>query len=97
MTLADIRATTDTNGVSTGTDDTTPPGTFYAVATVLGVTTAYLLAGDVDDPNAPILGRIEYTLGRPPVAYIGDRLKGGQMTRMEDDEAAVFQRIARGG
>lgn len=93
MTLADIHRHADSNGVSTGTDDTTPPGTFYAVATVLGMTTAYLLAGDVDNPAAPILGRIEYGHRHVAVAYIGDRLKGGQMIRVGEDEAEVFARM----
>lgn len=76
-TLADIRRNADTDvPVTTGTSDATPEGTFYAGTHISGIWTVYLLAGDVDDPSAPVLGRIEHA--QTVSAYRGSSLKGGR-------------------
>lgn len=94
-TLADIRRAANRD-VHTGTDDTTPDGTFYALAEVLGIATTYLLVGDPGDDNAPIVGRIEHQQ-QGSVAMVGHTIKGGMSLRRDEmtDSATAFRAMRR--
>lgn len=94
-TLADIHRAAETT-VSTAVDDTTPAGHFTATAKILGLTTTYLLAGAENDPQATIVGRIEYQpmerfVTAMPVAYRGGGIKGGTLLLGIGDFAVAFQ------
>lgn len=89
-TLADLRKNID-DGTElwTGTDDSTPEGTFIATAKVLGIVTTYLLEGQTGDEGAAILGRIEHqgTMAAPRrAAYASNGIKGGSYVGSADDE-----------
>ena len=73
-TLADIRK--NSTAVATGTDSTTPEGTFYAVAklSIDDSVRTYLLRGQDGDDNAPILGVI---VSDSSMAFRTSRLLGG--------------------
>lgn len=61
-------------------DDSTPEGHFGATMIFLGVLTTYLLKGELDDPNAPVVGRVEANMeAKTILAYRGTRLKGGEI------------------
>jgi hypothetical protein len=75
MTLAELRRSAQI--VWVGIDDDVPPGHFVAVADVLGISTSYLLAGNLQDEDAKVVGRIEHIY--PPCAYRGNGLKGGRL------------------
>ncbi|GGM52593.1 hypothetical protein ACFFX1_55475 [Dactylosporangium sucinum] len=77
-TLADIRKAAESE-VHTWPSDSAP-GHFVASTVIVGLVTDYLCAGDVDDA-APIVGRIEWQPTaslKPPSAYRGAGIKGGQ-------------------
>lgn len=86
--LEDIRAAAGTS-VRTYIDDTTPPDHFIASAVFLGMLVVYLLAGPGDDPQARIVGRIEY--GVDANAYAGSGLKGGRLLFGAHDSRSAFQ------
>ncbi len=89
-TLDGIRRAAETP-VATYTDSTTPPGHFVATTKVLGIPTDYLCAGAESDPDAPIVGRIEWQ--QPPASpnvYCGNGLKGGQWIRSTTGTAEAF-------
>lgn len=90
-TLADIRRAAECD-VRTGTDDTTPAGTFYATTKMLGIVTTYLLAGTDGDDAAPIIGRLESHAG-VTIAARGTGLKGGSPIPRADrvSSAAAFR------
>lgn len=99
-TLTDIRKAADVD-VHTCVDDTCPAGHFTATTKVLGFVTTYLLAGDVDDPQATIVGRIELPplpdlLTKPPRVWRGSGLKGGEWMPRPADSAAAFRAIVEG-
>lgn len=71
MRLADIHTTAKT-AIHCGTDSTTPNGTFYATTRIMASTITYLLAGEVGDPAAPIIGKIV-----DGDFYLGNRIHGG--------------------
>lgn len=82
-TLADIHAVAENDIVSAFCDDSIPAGPYFgATAKVLGITTVYLLEGEMGAEDAVIRGRIEL----PPVGKsakrtdfaIGGNLKGGK-------------------
>lgn len=98
-TLADIRRAAETN-VHTCVDRDCPDGHFAATTKILGVTGTYLLAGELDDPQAAIVGRIEYeapggVLLPSHRAYVGGGLKGGQWLASYDTEDAFLKMTER--
>jgi hypothetical protein len=76
-----------------GTDSTTPEGHFLMVANVVGITTTYLLAGEVGDSGAQIVGRIENLPGVLNVVR-GNGIKGGTPIVAYSSEEA-FARMIR--
>lgn len=76
-TLADIRKVSDID-VRTFVDDTTPQGTFIALATLPGVRVDYLLRGSAEDENAVIVGRTEFHPEDKTLYYTGSGIRGGQ-------------------
>lgn len=65
-------------------DDSTPDGHFGVTVKLLGVTTAYLLRGELGAEDATIVERTEYPepgSGRTPNRYVGGGLKGGAWSR----------------
>lgn len=98
-TLADIRKAAE-SPVHTVIDDDAPAGHFLATARILGITTTYLCAGELDDEAAPIVGRIEWAPSGSagwPTAARGAGLKGGtvllsQWEYSADAFAAMVQR-----
>lgn len=93
-TLADVRRAAD-GDVDTGADALTPNGTFYATARVLGIITSYLMDGLDGDPDATILGRIEYPpaygTARPTMRiYRGGGTKGGEFTARQMGVADAY-------
>ncbi|WP_159600535.1 hypothetical protein [Agromyces humi] len=79
-TLADVIAASSLP-VTTGVDYTTPDGHFGATAVIVGVLTAFTLRGEIDDPAAVIVERIEFHQGRSH-RYVGGGLKGGVLTKL---------------
>ncbi len=78
--------------VKTYADTFTPADHFVATAKVLGIVCEYLLVGAKDDPQARIVGRIEWPASsRTANAYAGGGLKGG--TWLHSDLPEAFDRM----
>ncbi|MBC9704860.1 MAG: hypothetical protein H9W81_07770 [Enterococcus sp.] len=83
-TLKSIKKAADIDIVATSNGDA-PEGHFVATTKVLGLTTTYLLNGELDDEDAVIVGRVEI-IEKPNKAnsyrtnaYRGSRIKGGEL------------------
>lgn len=77
-TLTDINRLAQTM-VSISADNDTPKGHFTALTRVMGVPTLYLLRGEAESLDAPIVGRIEiYPEHNRSNVYKGFRMKGGR-------------------
>lgn len=96
-TLTDICMAADVP-VHTCVDDATPAGHFIATTRILGVTASYLCAGVLDDPQAPIVGRIEYGAepGDRVTVVRGAGIKGGTWLTGVADEVEAFQAMVNG-
>jgi hypothetical protein len=92
-TLADIKTEASTPA-ATFTDHATPEGFFGTTVRFLGIVTTYLLKGDKDDLNAPIVGRVEI-LTSGISAYKGTSLKGGLILAKPDSYEKAFASIAK--
>lgn len=92
-TLANIQASAEAE-VITFIDDSTPAGHFTAHTIILGIHTSYVLAGALDAPDAPIVGRVEIH-GKGNTAYRGNGLKGGEFAGAnklyEDHNSAIVR------
>lgn len=90
-TLADIQKAAE-SPVTLATDDDTPTGHFTATTRILGLATTYLLAGVEGDPQAEIVGRIEWPVNYTdlPTIAAGSGLKGGRTVFRVVDTASAF-------
>lgn len=90
-TYADIQKAAEGSTHPT-VDDHIPAAHFVATARIFGIVTTYLLNGPFADPDAPIVGRIEWT--EPVNAYSGSGLKGGRLCGLFTNSETAFQTMA---
>lgn len=79
-TYADLKYHDDV--LTAGTDSSVPPRTFYAVARRQGRSRTYLLHGDVEHPDAVVIGRVD----ADGSAYAGNDLDGGEPIKSRNQD-----------
>jgi hypothetical protein len=83
-TLATIRNAAVNDKLAIVDETQFAPELHSVFAQILGITTAYIVQGNLEDDSAEILGRVEYSPdfasahAGAPTAYRGDGLKGGE-------------------
>lgn len=77
-------------------DHATPAGHFGVTNLMLGITSVYLLEGELGAPDAIIKGRVELPAvdsGSMNTTYVGNYLKGGTFSGFGDAFEASFAKM----
>lgn len=90
--FADVMKSIDAETItSVYTDSSTPANTFAATIKSLGIVRTYLFAGALEDPNAPVLGRVDLVRNYTKLAFRGSGLMGGTPLNSNSTYDELFQ------